>query len=320
MHIKHQKTGKFSHCGCGRQWTFCMCLILCVCAVVSTGCTGSGREAITAGPRFMGHRPKARRRRHFRTAGLYLSSTCAGRSLRFWSICLRLGLPLLLILYSLPRSSLSARWTGRGWRMGKLWDYQTWPRWGFLTAGGRGGGVAWCQKGWRLTCGGDGWLQRGSLSLWVGGVLALLGPRLSLQILVVLGLDVLVIVRGGGTLQVGPVGWQDHQIVDLKNGDANKFLFSFTSFHVVTDWHRSTPVPPICSSWLETVRSGDPALLLQKCWVLFLESLRTYCESVHLHSWVKHWPCSAHTRQPAGSVFNLPDVKPSETGLLRQLK
>lgn len=38
---------------------------LCVCVGVLTGCTGSGREAITAGPRFMGHQPKAPWRRRF---------------------------------------------------------------------------------------------------------------------------------------------------------------------------------------------------------------------------------------------------------------
>lgn len=61
--------------------------------------------------------------------------------------------------------------------------------------------------------------ERTGLSLWVRGVLTLLGTRFSLQILVVLGFDVLVVVRGGGTLQVGPVGWQNHQVVELRDGD-----------------------------------------------------------------------------------------------------
>ena len=45
--------------------------------------------------------------------------------------------------------------------------------------------------------------------------MAVLRAGLRLHVLVVLGLDVLVVVRGDGRLQVGPVGPQDHKVVDL---------------------------------------------------------------------------------------------------------
>lgn len=45
-----------------------------------------------------------------------------------------------------------------------------------------------------------------SLGVGGGGVLALLGASFGLQVLVVLGLDVLVVVRGRRALQVSPVG------------------------------------------------------------------------------------------------------------------
>lgn len=82
MHIKHQKTEEVVSLWLWQTvncfYVFIFLIFVCVCVCVLTGCTGSGREAITAGPRFMGHHPKACWRRRFRTRVSYLSSSCAG--------------------------------------------------------------------------------------------------------------------------------------------------------------------------------------------------------------------------------------------------
>lgn len=69
MHIKHQKTEEVESLVVADSEQF-LCFSIFDFRVrgwvgVLTGCTGSGREAITAGPRFMGHHPKARWRQRF---------------------------------------------------------------------------------------------------------------------------------------------------------------------------------------------------------------------------------------------------------------
>lgn len=147
-----------------------------------------------------------------------------GRALPFWSIWLRLGLPVLLTLYSLPPSGASGR-PQPLINIGKRMENQefgglsnmtevvcfNWGKDGHWVL--RGGGVRGLERRWMA-------VEEDLLSLWVGGgVLAILGARLGLQILVILGLDVLVLVRGDGALQIGPVGCQNHQVVDLKRNN-----------------------------------------------------------------------------------------------------
>lgn len=230
MHIKHQKKQRklvaaWLPCGWSRQWTlfFLGCFELCVERLYWLRARGHHSRAT-----FTSRHPKARGRRHFWTDVLYLSSTPAGELSRSEASASVWPAASPDPLFSSPlvgaHSSLQTVWKGRGWRIRRLGDYQTWPRW-FVFNRGRGGR-------WVLEGGGWGverrWVVAGAdrLSLWVGGgVLALLGARLGLQILVVLGLDVLVLVRGDGTLQVGPVGWQNHQVVDLKRNGDDLFIY-----------------------------------------------------------------------------------------------
>lgn len=222
-------------------------LFLCVCTVgVLTGCTGSGREAITAGPRFMGHHPKACWRQRFWTRVLYLSSTCAGElsgseaSASVWAC----GVPSSSILFPAALCQHGGQEEDGEWGN---WGTIKHDQGGFVFNRGWWGGGFWVSKWSSWVVAGEG-----SLSLWVGGVLALLGPCLSLQILVVLGLDVLVIVRGDSTLQVGPVGRQDHQIVDLENGYADVPSGSFSPWHsyayFIDFQNYCASVSAICSS------------------------------------------------------------------------
>lgn len=134
------------------------------------------------------------------------------------------------------------------------------------------GGEGCCRVGgaevWR-----GRWVVAGEdrLSLWVGGgVLALLGTRLGLQVLVVLGLDVLVLVRGDGTPQVGPVGRQNHQVVDLKR---NGIIY-------VMEW-KWCPIVPFVLTKVDKILTDDTV-----CLCLYL-SLQRHPKDTWVRGWIK---------------------------------
>lgn len=223
MHIKHQKNrGSWSlpgffmvEAGSEQCLSFLGCYELCVERLCWLRARGHHSRAT-----FTSRRPKARGKRRFWTVVLYLSSTPRASSpiLKASASVWACHFSWLSILFPsgvrvCPQPLMK---TAEGKRMenqevlglsnmtevvcfngGKGWALVVARGWGVVVWREDG---RWC---WAL------------LSLWVGGrVLALLGACLSLQILVILGLDVLVIVRGGGTLQIGPVGPQNHQVVD----------------------------------------------------------------------------------------------------------
>lgn len=78
-------------------------------------------------------------------------------------------------------------------------------------------------------------------------------------------------MRGDGTLQVGPVGRQDHQIVDLGEGTGGRTrqvpFFQFDTLQQLSLISEATPrlfLPSVVVVSWKAARSGDPALLLQK--------------------------------------------------------
>lgn len=192
MHIKHQKTEELGCCGVS-QWLkhtvyivfrFLFCFffffffVVVVRSYVSRGCAGSGREAITAGPRSRAAAQKAqggrkRRRRFENQCTVPELDTRRGEPSPLWSSRLRLGPGCALPdpPASSPTSSESALaprsgkrfWVnGRGWRIRRL-GCRTWPRW-FCFVGGRGESLGVGARCWGmgLTFGGEDeqWQER----------------------------------------------------------------------------------------------------------------------------------------------------------------